>query len=129
MKNDFFYEFNCIEDGEWITEKVTFEDELVDDLRRSWNQRHNLECRHIQHDLLGDTAAVWHFMRMQREGRRRLIRELRAYRSNKEFALDLHQSLESWYLQNRKKRMDIAFAVKYFRTYANLVYDSRICYF
>ena len=35
MKNEFFYEFNCIEDGEWIPEKGTFEDELVDDLRRA----------------------------------------------------------------------------------------------
>ncbi len=25
MKNEFFYEFNCIEDGEWIPERVTFE--------------------------------------------------------------------------------------------------------
>ena len=32
MKQGFFYEFNCIEDGEWIPEKVTFEDRLVQDL-------------------------------------------------------------------------------------------------
>ena len=116
MKQEFFYEFNCIEAGEWIPEKVTFEDELVDDLRSSWNHRHNLERRHIQHDLLGDAAAIWRFMRNQREGRRRLVREIRAYRSNREFAAELHQSLETWYLQNRKKRMDIAFAVKYLLT-------------
>ena len=24
MKNEFFYEFNCIEDGEWVPEKQTF---------------------------------------------------------------------------------------------------------
>ena len=116
MKQGFFYEFNCIEDGEWITKKMTFEDELVDDLRRSWNHRYNLERRHIQHDLLGDAAAIWRFMRTQREGRRKLVGEIRAYRSNREFAPDLHQSLENWYLQNRKKRMDIAFAVKYLLT-------------
>ena len=29
MENEFFYEFNCIEDGEWISEKVTLEDRLV----------------------------------------------------------------------------------------------------
>ncbi len=33
MENEFFYEFNCIEDGEWISEKVTLEDRLVQDLR------------------------------------------------------------------------------------------------
>ena len=116
MKQDFFYEFNCIEDGEWIPEKKTFEDELVDDLRRSWNQRHNLDKRHIPQCPLGDAAAVWRFMRTQQEGRKRLIRKLRAYRSNREFVPDLHQFLESWYLQNRKKRMDIAPAVSYVLT-------------
>ena len=116
MKQGFLYEFNCIEDGEWISEKKTFEDELVDDLRRSWNQRHNLERRHIQYDLLGDAAAIWRFMRTQREGRKRLIRELWAYRSNREFAPDLHRFLESWYLQNRKKRMDMACIVKWLLT-------------
>ena len=116
MKNEFLYEFNCIEDGEWISEKVTFEDRLVQDLRRAWNHRYNLERRWIQQRLLGDAAAIWRFMRTQREGRRRLIRELRAYRSNREFAPDLHQSLENWYLQEGKKRMDIAFAVKYLLT-------------
>ena len=115
MKSEFFYEFNCVDDGEWITEKRTFEDQLVDDLRCSWNQRHNLERRHIQR-LLGDAAAIWRFMRTQREGRNRLIRKLRAYRSNREFAPDLHRFLETWYLQNRKKRMDIAPAVQYVLT-------------
>ena len=115
MKQEFFYEFNCIEDGEWIPEKKTFEDELVEELRRSWNQRHNLECRHIQH-LLGDSAAIWRFMRTQREGRRRLVREIWAYRSNREFAPDLHQSLESWYLQNGEKRVDMACIVKWMLT-------------
>ena len=33
MKNEFFYKPNCVEDGEWIPEKKTFEDELVLDLR------------------------------------------------------------------------------------------------
>ena len=113
MKNGFFYEPNCVENGEWIPEKKTLEDTLVLDLRFIWNHRHNLERRWIQQRLLGDAAAIWRFMRTQREGRRKLIRELRAYRSNREFAPDLHQSLERWYLQNRKKRMDIAFAVKY----------------
>ena len=115
MKKEFFYEPNCIEDGEWLSEKVTFEDTLVLDLRRSWNHRHNLERRHIQH-LLGDPAAIWRFMRTQREARKRDIRELRAYRSNREFAPDLHQSLENWYLQNGKKRMDIACNVRYILT-------------
>ena len=116
MKNGFFYEFNCVEDGEWITEKKTFEDELVEEMRFIWNHRYNLERRWIQQRLLGNAAAIWRFRRQQREARRRLIRELRAYRSNREFAPDLHQSLEKWYLQNRKKRMDIAPAVQYLLT-------------
>ena len=33
MKNGFFYELNCVEDGEWISEKKTLEDTLVLDLR------------------------------------------------------------------------------------------------
>ena len=115
MKNEALYDFNCIEDGEWIPERVTFEDRLVQDLRRSWNHRYNLERRHSQQHLR-DNAARWRFMRTQREARRRLIREIRAYRSNREFAPDLHQSLESWYLQNREKRMDIACAVKWLLT-------------
>ena len=118
MKQGFFYEFNCIEDGEWISEKVTFEDKMVQDLRRSWNHRHNLERRWIQQRLLGDAAAIWRFKRQHREGRRKLVREIRAYRSNREFAPDLHQSLESWYLQNRKKRMDIACIVKWLLTFS-----------
>lgn len=118
MNNEFFYEFNCIENGEWISEKVTFEDRLVQDLRRSWNHRHNLERRWIQQRLLGDAAARWRFMRTQREGRKRLIRELRAYRGNREFAPDLHQSLEKWYIQNRKKRMDIACIVEWLLTFS-----------
>ena len=116
MKQDFLYEFNCIKDGEWIPDKKTVEDELIDDLRRSWNQRHNLDKRHIPQRPLGDAAARWRFMRTQQEGRKRLIRELRAYRSNREFAPDLHQFLETWYLQNHKRRMDIAPAVKYLLT-------------
>ena len=116
MKNEFFYEFNCIEAGEWIPENVTFEDRLVQDLRRIWNHRHNLEHRWIQQRLLGNAAAIWRFRIQQREARRRLIRELRAYRSNREFAPELHQSLESWYLQNGEKRMDIAPAVQYLLT-------------
>lgn len=112
MKQGFFYEFNCIEDGEWITEKVTIEDRLVQDLRRYWNLRGNLERRWIQQRLFGDAAAIWRFKRQQREGRRKLVREIRAYRSNREFAPDLHQSLESWYLQEGKKRVDVAWIVK-----------------
>ena len=111
MKNGFLYEPNCVENGEWIPEKETFEDILVMDLRRCWKHRYNLEHRYIQRYLLGDAAAIWRFRRTQREGRRKLAREIRAYRSNREFAPDLHQSLEIWYLQNRKKRMDIAPAV------------------
>ncbi len=42
MKNGFFYEPNCVENGEWIPEKETLEDMLVLDLRRSWKHRHNL---------------------------------------------------------------------------------------
>ena len=53
MKQVFLYEFNCIEDGEWIPEKVTFEDRLVDSLRFSWNHRYNLERRWIQQRLFG----------------------------------------------------------------------------
>ena len=111
MKQEFFYEFNCIEAGEWIPEKVTFEDNLVMDLRFIWKHRYNLECRYSQQHLR-DNASRWRFMRTQREARRRLVREIRAYRSNREFAPNLHQSLESWYLQNGKKRVDVAGIVK-----------------
>ena len=116
MKQEFLYEPNCIEDGEWIPEKQTFEDQLVMDLRRSWKHRYNLERRWIQQRLLGDAAAIWRFVRTQREGRRKLVREIRAYRSNREFATDLHQSLESWYLQNGEKRVDMACIVKWLLT-------------
>ncbi len=118
MKNEFLYEFNCVEDGEWVTEKKTFEDELVKELRLIWKHRYNLERRWIQQHLLGDPAAIWRFKRQQKKTRKKLIRELRAYRSNREFAPDLHQSLESWYLQNRKKRMDIACIVKWLLTFS-----------
>ena len=124
MKDRFFYEFNCIEDGEWISEKVTFEDRLVQDFRRSWKQRHNLERRWIRQRLLGNAAAIWRFKRTQREGRRKLIRELRAYRSNRELAPDLHQFLETWYLQNGEKRMDIAFIPKWLLTISWAKYPS-----
>ena len=117
MKDEFLYEFNCIEDGKWIPEKVTFEDKMVQDLRFIWNHRYNLERRYSQ-QYLRDNAARWRFMGQQREVRRRLIREIRAYRSNREFAPDLHQSLESWYLQNHKKRMDIACIVKWLLTFS-----------
>ena len=117
MKQEFLYEPNCIEDGEWIPEKQTFEDQLVMDLRRSWKHRYNLERRWIQQRLLGDAAAIWRFRRTQREARRKLVREIRAYRSNREFAPDLHQSLESWYLQNGEKRVDIACIVKWLLTF------------
>ena len=116
MKQEFFYEPNCVENGEWIPEKKTLEDTLVLDLRRYWKHRYNLERRWIRQRLLGDAGAIWRFKRQQREGRRKLIRELRAYRSNREFAPDLHQSLESWYLQNGKKRMDIAGIIKWMLT-------------
>ena len=118
MKQEFLYEFNCIEDGEWIPEKQTFEDQLVMDLRRCWKHRYNLERRWIQQRLLGDPAAIWRFVRTQREARRRLIREIRAYRNNREFAPDLHQSLESWYLQNSEKRVDMACIVKWLLTFS-----------
>ena len=58
MKQEFLYEFNCIEDGEWIPEKQTFEDILVMDLRFIWNHRYNLERRWIQQRLFGDAAAL-----------------------------------------------------------------------
>ena len=112
MKQGFFYEFNCIEDGEWIPEKKTFEDGLVEELRFIWNHRYHLERRYIQQHLRGNAAAIWRFKRQQKETRKKLIRELRAYRSNREFAPDLHQFLENWYLQNRKRRVDIAWIVK-----------------
>ena len=111
MKNEFFYEFNCIEDGEWVPEKQTFEDRLVMDLRFIWNHRYNLERRYSQQHLRSD-AARWRFKRLQKESRKRLIRKLRAYRSNREFAPDIHQDLEKWYLQNREKRVDIAYIPK-----------------
>ena len=116
MRNEFLYKFNCIEDGEWISEKQTFEDILVMDLRFIWNHRYHLERRYIQQYLLSNAAARWRFRRQQKEVRRKLVREIRTYRSNREFAPDLHQSLESWYLQNREKRMDIACAVKWLLT-------------
>ena len=112
MKNGFFYELNCVEDGEWIPEKITLEDTLVRELRFLWNHRYNLERRYSQQYLLSN-AARWRFKRNQREERRRIVRDIRAYRSNRDFASDLHQSLESWYLQNHKKRMDIACIVKW----------------
>ena len=115
MENEFFYEFNCVENGEWIPENRTFEDILVMDLRFIWNHRYNLERRYSQQYLQSD-AARWRFKRQQKEARRKLIRELRAYRSNREFAPDIHQSLESWYLQNRKERMDIACIPKWLLT-------------
>ena len=115
MKDQFFYEFNCIEDGEWIPEKRTFEDILVMDLRRSWKHRYNLEHRYSQQYLRSD-AARWRFRRQEKETRRKLIHDLRAYRSNREFAPDIHQSLESWYLQNREKRIDTAFIPKWLLT-------------
>ena len=114
MKQEFLYEFNCVENGEWIPEKKTFEDGLVEELRFIWNHRYHLERRYIQQHLRGNAAAIWRFKKQQKETRKKLIRELRAYRSNREFAPDLHQSLESWYLQNRKNR--VAFAVKYLLT-------------
>ena len=91
MRNKFFYEFNCIEDGKWIPEKITFEDLLVQELRFIWNHRYNLERRYIQQYLLGNAAAIWRFKRQQKKTRKKLIRELRSYRSNREFAPDLHQ--------------------------------------
>lgn len=106
MKNEFFYEFNCVENGEWIPEKQTLEDMLVMDLRFIWNHRHNLQRRYAQQHLRSDDAR-WRFKRQQKEARKRLIRDLRAYRSNQEFASDVHQSLESWYLQNHEKRMNV----------------------
>ena len=112
MKQEFFYEPNCVENGEWIPEKKTLEDTLVLDLRFVWKHRYNLERRWIQQRLLGDAADIWRFKRQQKESRKRLISELRAYRSNREFAPDIHQSLESWYLQNREKRVDIAYIPK-----------------
>ena len=115
MKQGFFYEFNCIEEGEWISEKVTFEDRLVQDLRRHWTHRYHLARRYIQ-QYLQSNAARWRFRRQQKEVRRKLIREIRAYRSNREFAPDLYQSLENWYRQNGKKRVDVAFAVKWLLT-------------
>ena len=116
MEQGFFYEFNCVEDGEWIPEKKTFEDGLVEELRFIWNHRYHLERRYIQRHLRGNAAAIWRFKRQQKETRKKLIRELRAYRSNREFAPDLHQFLETWYLQNRERCMDIAYIPKWLLT-------------
>ena len=118
MKNGFFYEPNCVENGEWIPEKKTLEDTFVLDLRFIWKHRYNLERRWIQQHLLGDAAAIWRFKRQQKETRKKLIRELRAYCSNREFAPDLHQFLESWYLQNGEKRVDMACIVKWLLTFS-----------
>ena len=115
MKNEFFYEPNCVENGEWISEKKTLEDALVLDLRFIWKHRYHLERRYIQ-QFLRNCAARWRFKKQQKEVRKSLIRELRAYRSNREFAPDIHQSLENWYLQNREKRMDIAYIPKWLLT-------------
>ena len=112
MKNGFFYEPNCVENGEWIPEKETLEDTLVLDLRFIWNHRYHLERRYIQQHLQSN-AAIWRFKRQQKETRKKLIRELRAYRSNREFAPELHQSLETWYLQNGEKRANVAFIAKW----------------
>lgn len=112
MKNKFFYEFNCVKAGEWIPEKQTFEDMLVMELRFNWKHRYNLERRYSQ-QYLRSPAARWRFGRQQKETRKKHIRDLRAYRSNKEFAPHLLENLESWYLQNRKKRMDIACIVRW----------------
>ena len=109
MKNEFFYEFNCVKDGEWIPEKQTFEDRLVMDLRFNWKHRYNLERRYSQ-QYLRSPAARWRFGRQQKEARKKHIRDLRAYRRNREFAPHILKSLESWYLQNRKNRF--AFIVK-----------------
>ena len=117
MKQEFLYEFNCIEDGEYIPEKQTFEDILVMDLRFIWKHRYNLERRYSQ-QYLRSNAARWRFKRQQKESRRRLISDLRAYRSNREFAPDLHQSLESWYLQKSEKRVDMACIVKWLLTFS-----------
>ena len=117
MKNEFFYELNCVENGEWIPEKQTFEDRLVMDLRFNWKHRYNLEPRYSQQHLRSN-AARWRFKRQQKKTRKRLIRDLRAYRSNREFASHIHQSLENWYLQNHKKRLDVAFIVKLLLTTA-----------
>ena len=64
-KNEFFYEFNCIEDGRWVPEKQTFEDRLVMDLRFIWNHRYNLERRYSQQHLRSD-AARWRFKRLSK---------------------------------------------------------------
>ena len=106
---------NCIENGEWIPEKETLEDTLVRDLRFTWSHRYNLERRYIQRFLRNSTVR-WRFMRQHREVCRRLIREIRAYRSNTEFASDIHQSLENWYLQNHKKPRNVACIVKWLLT-------------
>lgn len=103
MKNEFIYELNCVKDGEWIPEKRTLEDMIVMDLRRNWKHRYNLERRYSQQSLQS-SAARWRFGRQQKEARKKQIRDLRAYRSNREFAPHILQSLESWYLQNRKNR-------------------------
>ena len=115
MKNEFFYELNCVENGKWIPEKKTLEDTLVLDLRFLWNHRYNLERRYSQR-YLRSSAARWRFKRQQREERKKFIGDIRAYRSNREFAADVHQSLESWYLQNHKKHMGIACIVKWLLT-------------
>ena len=87
-------------------------------MRRCWNHRYNLGRRWIQQRLLGDAAAIWRFKRQEKEARKRFIRELRAYRSNREFAPDLHRSLENWYLQNGEKRVDMACIVKWLLTFS-----------
>ena len=65
-ENEFFYELNCVENGEWIPEKITLEDTLVRELRFIWNHRYNLERRYIQ-QFLRSSAARWRFKRQQKE--------------------------------------------------------------
>ena len=72
MKQGFLYEFNCVENGEWIPEKKTFEDGLVEELRFIWKHRYHLERRYIQQHLRGDAAAIWRFKRQQKETRKNL---------------------------------------------------------
>ena len=115
IKEDFFYELNYVEDGEYIDGKETIEDQLVMDVRSSWKHRYNLERRQ---QYLRSPVERLRLKKEQKEGHRKRIRDLRRYRSNREFAPDLHQSLESWRLQNGRKHLNVAFIVKYLLTFS-----------
>ena len=78
IKEDFFYELNYVEDGEYIDGKETIEDQLVMDVRSSWKHRYNLERRQ---QYLRSPVERLRLKKEQKEGHRKRIRDLRRYLS------------------------------------------------